>query len=403
MLRSEHLLYRFSGESVKPRFIDPQSPFLLETAAELIGVFTPSPDESSMTRQELDEITSSMIRGSADVKIASGLHKLLLDRCEFSSPAAIDYPQNRQLTFLRSAELIKSGSFTVTSLQQCSSVPGIDLYGDLPDFETLAAFKPITPTALLHRYNLAQAQGLLFFAKSAVLKLNAPDPGELRKLLKTVKFFRLLAKITKVDKKRLMIEFSGPYAIFDASTKYALQLANLLPAIVKLPQWELSADIKLKKRAGTMKLSHKNQLVSHYRQLSAYIPDEIRLFHHTFNDKQDLWQIIGDTPFIDGGNQELIFPDLSFRSNESGNILHAELFHRWHAGELPRRIKLLHENPDLPLLLGIDRALVKNEAEFDQLFADAPEIKERCWLFRDFPGVTSTVNVLKRAEKSLYC
>ena len=44
-----------------------------------------------------------------------------------------------------------------------------------------------------------------------------------------------------------------------------------------------------------------------------------------------------------------------------------------------------------------------SEAEFDQLFADAPEIKERCWLFRDFPGVTSTVNVLKRAEKSLYC
>ena len=89
MLRSEHLLYRFNGESVKPRFIDPQSPFLLETAAELIGVFTPSPDESSMTRQELDEITSSMIRGSADVKIASGLHKLLLDRCELDRKSVV--------------------------------------------------------------------------------------------------------------------------------------------------------------------------------------------------------------------------------------------------------------------------------------------------------------------------
>lgn len=398
MLRSEHLLYRFSGESVKPRFIDPQSPFLQEIAAELIGIFTPAPG-SEMTRQELEEITASMIRSCADTKIASGLYKLLLDRSGFTSPAAIDYPQARRETFTRAAELIKSGSFTVESLQNLSAVPGIDLYGDLPDFEKLAYFDPVAPTALLHRYNLAQAQGLLFYAKSAVLKLNAPDPGELRKLLKTVKFFRLLAQITKVDKKRLSIEFSGPYAIFDASTKYALQLANLLPAIVKLPQWELCAEIKLKKRSGIMKLSHKNQLVSHYRQLSAYIPDEIRLFHHTFNDKQNLWQIIGDTPFIDGGNQELLFPDLSFRSAESGRVFHAELFHRWHAGQLPRRIKLLHEQPELPLILGIDRALVKNEEEFDQLFADAPEVKERCWLFRDFPGVTSTVNALKRAEK----
>ncbi len=398
MLRKEHLLYRISNGNIKPRFIDPESPFLLECAAELTGIYTAAL-ETVMNRQELEEISSSLIRSSVDIKIASGLNKLLLDRCEFALPADADYPALRKKYFLLAAEKLKSGNFTGEELRNLSENGNIDLYGDLPDFEKLIRFDAFTPTALLHRYNLALAQGLLFYAKKITLKLNYPEQNELRKLLKAVKFFRLLALITRKDKNHLMIEFSGPYDIIDSTAKYALQLANLLPAIVNMANWELSAEIKIKERDLVMKLSHKNALVSHYRQLGSYIPEEIRLYHHSFNDKQSLWQITGETPFIDGGNQELIFPDLSFASTETGMVLHVELFHRWHSGELLKRIKLLNSRPDLPLVLGIDRALVKSEEDFDKLFADAPQIKNRCWLFRDFPGITSTVNTLKRVEK----
>ncbi|MBO7329218.1 MAG: DUF790 family protein [Lentisphaeria bacterium] len=400
MLRKEHLLYRINSGKIKPRFIDPEAPFLLECAAELIGIYSAAM-ETAMSRQEIEETVSSIIRSSVDVKIASGLNKLLLDRCEFSLPADADYPALRKKYFLLAAEKLKSGNFTGEELRKLPEVENIDLYGDLPDFEKLIRFKTITPSALLHRYNLALAQGLLYYARKVTVKLNNPEQNELRKLLKAVKFFRLLAYITRKDKKHFTIEFSGPYEIIDSSTKYALQLANLLPAIVNAGQWELSAGIKIKDRDFTLKLSHKSNLVSHYRQLASYIPEEIRLYHHSFNDKQSIWQIIGETPFIDGGNQELIFPDLSFISTETGNIFHVELFHRWHAGELPKRIKLLKENPDLPLILGIDRALAKSEENFEKLFADAPEIKDRCWLFRDFPGVSSTVNTLKWVEESI--
>jgi predicted nuclease of restriction endonuclease-like RecB superfamily len=399
MLRKEHLFYRVSGENIKPRFIDPQSPFLLESASELIGIYSAAL-ETAMTREELENMTSSIIRSSADVKIASGLNKLLLDRCEFALSAQADYPQIRKNCFLQAAEMLKNGTFTGEELQKISTFQGVDIYGDLPDFEKLVSFAPITPTALLDRYNLAQAQGLLIYARKVVLKLNAPEQNELRKFLKAVKFFRLLAHIRQ-EKKAMIIELSGPYAIIDSSTKYALQLANLLPAAVNLANWELYAQLKMKEREVVMKLSHKSKLVSHYQKLAGYIPEEIRLFHRTFNDKQSDWQITGETPFIDGGNQELIFPDLSFVSAASGKILHLELFHRWHAGGIARRIELLKNDPQLPLILGIDRALVKSEEEFEELFADAPEIRKRCWLFRDFPGVSSCVNALNRAEKEL--
>lgn len=125
------------------------------------------------------------------------------------------------------------------------------------------------------------------------------------------------------------------------------------------------------------------------------------MFHRFFAEKSADWQIVGDTPFIDAGEQEIIFPDLSFRSNANGKIIHLELFHPWHAAQLEKRLKLLHAKPEIPLIFGIDRSLVKSEDELDALLAETPELAFRCWLFRDFPGVASTCKILSRAEQSL--
>lgn len=391
MLRTEHLLYRISTPNIKPRLIDPEAPFLLDLASELAAVYQNAAN-SRMTRKEVEEMTSALIRSSFDAKIATGLNKLLLDRTEFATAEAADYPALRRKSFLASGQMLNSGITDVEKLQSCAALP--DLYGDLPDFETVTSFEVITPQNLLHRYNLALAQGLLFFAGDMTVKIRNAEQSELRKLLKTIKFFRLLAHFTKPEKELLQVNISGPYSLFDATSKYALQLANLLPAIVLLPEWELTANVKIKDRILTCKLSHKNGLVSHYRQLASYIPEEIRMFHKSFNDKQKLWQIVGDTPFIDAGGQELLFPDFSFRSR-SGKIIHAELFHRWHAGQLQHRIALLAEKPDLPLILGIDRSLVRSEDDFNKLFESCPHIRQRCWLFRDFPGVATVTNLLK--------
>lgn len=147
-----------------------------------------------------------------------------------------------------------------------------------------------------------------------------------------------------------------------------------------------------------MKLDNKAALVSHYRNLSGYIPEEIRLYHRLFAEKSGDWQITGDTPFLDAGEQEIIFPDISFTSGTTGKTIHLELFHRWHASLLDRRIDLLKHHPELPLILGIDRALVASPEVLAEKLSDAPHLLDRCWLFRDFPGVDSTLRVLKKWE-----
>ena len=399
MLKKEHLLYRISSPNIKPKLVDPASPFLLDLASGLLDLYAEA-GSTAMTRQEVEEMSAHFIRGSVDIKVASGLNKLLLDRCEFTAPEQTDYPAMRKEAFLKSAAMLKNPAFSMGKI--AATAPGTDLYGDLPSGEKLTVFKPFSATELLHRYNLAQAQGLLFYAKSLVITLKEPDTAKLRKFFKAVKFFRLLAKFTVIKKGIIQVDISGPYSLFEATGKYALNSANLLPAIVNLSDWKLSAELKFKERLLNLNLSSKNGFVSHYRDLSGYIPPEILLYHRSFNAKQDQWQIVGEAPFIDAGEQEIIFPDLSFVSTADGRIFHVELFHRWHASQLARRIKLLARHPELPLILGIERSLVKDDEAFDALFADAPQLKERCWHFRDFPGVTSTVNTLNKVSRLLH-
>ena len=52
-----------------------------------------------------------------------------------------------------------------------------------------------------------------------------------------------------------------------------------------MPQWELSAQIEIGKesrKSGELNLSHKTGLLSHYKNYSAYIPEEFKLFGESF-------------------------------------------------------------------------------------------------------------------------
>lgn len=387
MLNKEHLAYRIASGRVKPRFTDPGSPEMLELAGRFISLYA-NAAASAMRRGELAAAAGAMIRNESDIKTASGISKLLLDRTEFTAVEAKDYPAERRKLFFESAAALRSGVLP--------EAPEWDIYGDLPDFEIVKKWQEITPQALLHRYNMAQAQGLLFHAEKLDFTAFSPDVSELRKLLKTVKFFRLLARFTAGKNGAVHGEISGPFSLFGPTAKYALNLANMFPALVNLPRWEMSAQVKLKNRDLLLKLNDKSGLVSHYRTLAGYIPEEIRMFHRHFAAGESRWQITGETPFLDGGEQEIIFPDFSFTDRASGKIIHAELFHRWHAGALDKRIALLKKNPDLPLILGIERSLVPDAETLAEKFADAPHLAARCWLFRDFPGVGSTLRVLQK-------
>ena len=402
MLTKELLRFQRRG-GFKPQFADTASPALLDFAAELISLYADAAKQR-MSREELESLTTVLLRRHRDPKFGEGLNKLLWDRCEFDIPRELDYPGMRRKLFACSAEALKQSHGDLDRYRELlgdfHEFMAADIYGDLPEQERLLHFRELYPNELLSRYNTAQVQGLLFYASEVELQIHDDNPAELRRVFKYLKFFRLLAELERGRNGMLNLHISGPFSLFANTRKYALQLANFFPALLHLSSWKLRAEIQLGNFRGTLNLDNRCGLVSHYRNFSSYVPEEIRLFHKLFSDTATGWKIIGDTPFIAGIKPELIFPDLSFCRESDGMLLHLELFHRWHKGILEKRLAFLQDHPDLPLILGIDRSLA-DDAEFALLCERYPRVF--CYRFRDFPGVDRTLKMLNAKASFSAC
>ena len=57
------------------------------------------------------------------------------------------------------------------------------LYADLSENQILVSFEAPTAEALLHRYNLAQVQGVLYRASELIITAHRNDPGEIQALV----------------------------------------------------------------------------------------------------------------------------------------------------------------------------------------------------------------------------
>ncbi|QSH40180.1 DUF790 family protein [Lentisphaerota bacterium ZTH] len=395
MLTKDLMRYRRRGDYLKPIFIDTGDAKLLEFATELLAVYGDTGGKA-LTRGEIDELADPIVKGLSDLCLAKGLYKLITDRCEFAQPEHFDYSAMRKKVFLRASQLLRQQNCSFEKLaghmndDELQRFAAGDIFADLPENERLSRFRPLFPRELLERYNTAQVQALLMYAAELDIKVGAENAAELRRLFKYLKFFRLLAKIEEIkspvgckDMNFVRLQVSGPASMLDSLRKYGMQLAVFFPAVCALPRWSIRAEIKLRDRKHRLVLDEKSGLVSHYRNFSAYVPEEVMMFHRLFKQKVKDWKIVGEAPFIKNG-REIFFPDLSFE-HESGKVIHLELFHRWHRGELAKRLVFCNNDPTCPLLIGVDRSLLKsgydNELQNDSFFS------EKGFLFRDFPGV----------------
>lgn len=394
MLTGNLLMFRFQGGRFKIRFVETDETDLLHLAQSLIDCFADAAARG-MTRNALEEALE-LFRRNKELKVVDGLIKLLMDRAVFSPRQEMDYPALREKIFSNTAQLLAdAGGDWQVYQQRIAQIRGenTDLYGDLPGFETLQQFPFIKAQELLERYNLALAQGMLFYAEKIRIKVSDPEPAEMRRMLKYLKFFRLLAQVVSAGKSSMELEISGPFSLFGPTRKYALNLAVFFPAVVRLKEWKLTAELKINDRPGKLVLDQKSALVSHYRNFSTYVPEEVKLFHRLFAEKVTEWKIVGETPVIHAGKQEFIIPDISFENAEK-QLLHLELFHRWHKTQLHQRLTVLAQN-DLPLIIGIDRAIMEND-EFEEITARNPQLQKRLFRFSDFPGVETVYRLLKK-------
>lgn len=394
------------GGKVVPLFINADHPDHQGTADQLLTVFRASPPP---TRAGIDQLIQPLIQVHRDPLLARGLKKLLEDRSEFGHDAENDYPAIRGALFGASAAVLKEGpSLDLDAYREevrqrivpsRDTLPA-DIYADLPANERLLRFRDLPARDLLLRYNTALIQALLLRTRALEIELNDPDPAKLRRLLKYMRFWRLLATIRRPSGKRgkaastFQLTIDGPASLFDGSKAYGLQLATFFPAVPTLDTWRLRAEITWKGKPRKLDVSDKSSPLWTYRRMGAYVPDEIRMFHRRFNQTDSAWKIVATPEFIDGGDQILVVPDMTFRDTE-GVLLHLELFHRWHATPLVQRLALLERQPDLPLVIGVDRALAKR-ADIAEAIEESSVFEKRGFLFRSYPSVKRVTKLLDR-------
>ncbi len=392
MLTKELLQYTRGNRRIQFKFL-PATPPVLDMCGNLLAIYHQAL-KRRLVRAALDEALEPVLKAGFAPKLAAGLNKIILDHTEFISGAGeADLAARRDAVFKRAAAILKSPPADFQRYRSLVEAAGPeigDLYGDLPDYDALNHCPDWTPGELRNRYNVGLVQGGLLYARDLELELEAAAPMELRKFMRRLKFFRLLAEVEKCGSTKVKLRLSGPGAIFGENRKYGLQLAAFFPVLLLMKNWKMRAMLELRDNAEaeTLSLSSSHcDLQGTYQRWSSYVPEEVALFLKAFCDAVPEWREKPDAKLPKVPGEGSLFPDFSFeRKDMPGKIVHIELFHRWHAAPLDARLQWLENAPETPLVIGVDRGLLGRAGEADFLTRH-PQFELHGFFFSNYPGV----------------
>ena len=335
---------------------------------------------------ELEDEAVPLLHESRALVVARGLQKLVLDRCRFVDAASAEHLRREAL--LASAAALRAPA-TDADAHRAAIADGLGLdsaalaerlYGDLPDQAVLAAGPDLDPGDLLAQYNLALCQGLLTHASELRITVHDAATGLRRKLLKALRWRRLLAHIAGDDGAALDLVVSGPGSVLDQATRYGLQLALFLPALACAKRWSAAATVKVPRVGGgsaVLTLDHTLDLPGDSAFLG-HVPAELRDLTTALAAACPEWTL-EDPQLMPLSDGEIVVSDLQLRAD--GATWRIELFHRWHGSALARRLTQIARGQAPGLLLGVDRALARTAAVAPLL--DDPLFARRGFLFSD--------------------
>ncbi|MBD1835524.1 DUF790 family protein [Cyanobacteria bacterium FACHB-472] len=280
MLPTDLLIHRQNGETIVPKRLNIDAKNLA-VANELIICFQ---EALGNTQGELDRQLSELEGDSPDYRLKRGLaHILKSSLSTFEVVSPLEPPELRERVFALSAQSIPSPQASGATLniladklsqelerEVLPSQIQAGLYADLAENRILTQFDGITPENLLHRYNLSQVQGVFYRASQITLNAHRNVPGEYKLLFRYLKLFQLMAYIEGDADHGFTITVDGPTSLFKPSTRYGLAIAKLLPALLHVTKWSLSAILQNRDtytgtwKTGRFTLNSDCGLVSHY-------------------------------------------------------------------------------------------------------------------------------------------
>lgn len=346
MLTSDLSINYRRGTKFYPFLIKTDNPDFLRDAENLIAIF----DEfQGKTRGELERELDEYAGTGTDFKILRGLSKLLNDRCEFETSSVAEPSEIRQKVFLaaRKAHPVLPDSENKSQIlenvaAELNTTPDTiynNLYADLSAQQKLVSFDSLEPVELLDRYNLAQAQAILYRCVEMKIRVAPSDAANYRAIFGWIKHFGLIHSIEGNAANGYEITLTGAASLFHRSQKYGIQMAVFLPALLLCKNWTMRAEINDNKRGvGFYELaSEQTDLVSNRYDEPEYENPLFEKLKRDWEKSKVEWKLEENTEVLDLGKTAFI-PDFALVSPEKEKI-YLDVLGFWTPKSLKKRLE----------------------------------------------------------------
>jgi predicted nuclease of restriction endonuclease-like RecB superfamily len=402
MLTGNLVRTRVSKGRVIPIYINRDAPDWLEAAESLLMVFR---EGAGMTRGEIEaEVDELVGEGMANL-VHRGLAKVLEDRAEFEVVADVPPEALRDKVFTAAAEhrrnLRAAGHRAPFQrddvLRGVADALGIEpaqvaasLFADLKDENRMLSFKDMDAQQLLDRYNVALAQSVLLRSVQVMAEVRGEKPARYRQLLRHLKFHRLLHRIEGSMADGFKLQIDGPLSLFSSTTKYGLQMALFLPALLLCRDFRLDAELRWgpKRDPRTFHLESAEGLVSHYADAGQYVPAEIAAFVERFRQVAPAWEVAEAAGVVELGREGVWVPDYTFVHKPTGTDVLVEVLGFWKKSSLERLLRLLPKLGPPRYVLAISERMKVDEEAIGEL--SGPVLR-----FKEIPGASEMSALLE--------
>ncbi len=338
------------------------------------------------SRDELQATWRAVEIAPHERRLGDGVLKLVSDRCVFETPAEIEPAELRADVFVRASaarrapdaggRLARESVLAGVAGARGLSVEELEraLYADLHGAERLCSITPIRPAQLAAGFDRAQVQAVLLRATQVVAHVSGTSAAGYRRLFHKLKFLRLLHTITAVAAAQgggYRIEIDGPFSLFQAVTKYGLQLAMALPAIAECGRWRIEAQVLWGKerRPVTFRAAGGDdggERVAHDPE-GPDLPDEIAALLARLAARESAlendWVASPATAILDMPGAGLCVPDLVFRRRDGeGAPVYLEVLGFWSREAVWRRVELVERGLPHRILFAVSKHLRVSEA-----------------------------------------
>ncbi len=372
MLTADLVRVRIGRDGVHPLFVPVDAPGPQAVAEALGEIFA---DNVGSRREELNDAVKAFAAGRTDHRLVKGLVKLLEERCTFEVAGGVEPSEARRVVFELAARLgpvrrkagvdgagVTRDAVLAQAAAELHCAPGeVDaaLFADYPGEHRLVRFEPMEPEALLERYNLALAQGVLLRAHDLTVRLTAPSPEVVRALITASRFHGLSARARRLDDGDVEITLDGPMSLLRLSTRYGVRMARFFPLLVAAGGWSLQARLRWPGRTRLLKLrlSDEDGLRTRVRLRGAWRSDVVEHCLASLRKRTTEWKVDTEPRLLEVARTgELLVPDFAL-VHPDGRELWVEVLGVWRRGAVEPRLRALRRARARHYLLALSSRL----------------------------------------------